>query len=75
MNNPSEWGASGGPGKKPQGTGGPSGPGKGSAGTSMPNPTGQVSGAIREGAREVKDKPRMSPRAPRTLRPRPGKNW
>ena len=52
MNNPSEWGASGGPGKKPQGTGRP---GKGPSGTSMPNLSGQVSGAVREGAREVKE--------------------
>ncbi len=56
MNNPSEWGATGGPSKKPQGTGGPDGPGKGSSGTSMPNLSGQVSGAGREGAREVKER-------------------
>jgi hypothetical protein len=55
MNNPSEWGTSGGPGKKPQGMGGASAPGKGASGTSMPNPSSQVSGAVREGAREVKE--------------------
>ena len=49
MSNPSEWAPSGGPGKKPQVT---EGPGKGS---SMPNLGGQVSSAVREGAREVKD--------------------
>jgi hypothetical protein len=52
MSNPSEWGASGGPGTKQQGT---QGPGKGSSGASMPNLSGQVSSAIREGAREVKE--------------------
>jgi hypothetical protein len=49
MSNTSEWGASGGPGKKPQGTGGTTG------GTSMTDLSGQVSGAIREGAREMKE--------------------
>ena len=52
MSNTSEWGASGGPGKKPQGTGGTS---KGPGGTSMADLSGQVSGAIREGAREIKE--------------------
>ena len=52
MSNTSEWGASGGPGKKPQGTGGTS---KGPGGTSMADLSGQVSGAIREGAREMKE--------------------
>jgi hypothetical protein len=52
MSNTSEWGASGGPGKKPQGTGGTS---KGPGGTSMADLSGQVSDAIREGAREMKE--------------------
>ncbi len=52
MSNPSERGASGGPGTRPQGT---DAPGNGSGETAMPNSSGQVSGAIREGAGEVKD--------------------
>jgi hypothetical protein len=52
MSNTSEWGASDGPGKKPQGTGGTS---KGPGGTSMADLSGQVSDAIREGAREMKE--------------------
>jgi hypothetical protein len=46
MTNTSEWGASGGVGKKPAGTAG--------SGTSAADLSGQVSGAAREGAREVK---------------------
>jgi hypothetical protein len=52
MSNTSEWGASGGPGKKPQGPGATS---KSPGGTSMADLSGQVSGAIREGAREMKE--------------------
>jgi hypothetical protein len=55
MSNSSEWGASGGPGNKPARESAPSGPGKGSSVTSMPNQSSQVSGAIREGAREVRE--------------------
>jgi hypothetical protein len=47
-----EWGASGGPGKKPQATGGMS---KGPGGTSMTDASGQLSSAVREGAREMKE--------------------
>jgi hypothetical protein len=52
MSNTSEWGASGGLGKKPQGAGGSD---KGHGATSMADLSGQVSGAVREGAREVKE--------------------
>jgi hypothetical protein len=52
MSNTSEWGASGGPGKRPQDTGGTS---KGPGGTSKADLSGQVSGAVREGAREMKE--------------------
>jgi len=52
MSNTSDWGASGQPRKNPQGT---SGTGKGPGGTSMADLSGQVSGAVREGAREIKE--------------------
>jgi len=52
MSNTSEWGASGGPGKKPQGPGATS---KNPGGTSMADLSDQVSGAVREGAREMKE--------------------
>jgi hypothetical protein len=57
MSNTSDWGASGGSGNKPQGSGGTStgGTSKGPGGTSMADLTGQVSGAIRDGAREMKE--------------------
>jgi hypothetical protein len=51
MTNTSEWGASGGVGKKPAGTAGSD---KSFSGTSAADLSGQVSGAAREGAREVK---------------------
>jgi hypothetical protein len=51
MNTTSDWGASGGSGKKSPGAGGTS---KGPSGTSMSSGVGQVSSAIREGAREIK---------------------
>ena len=52
MSNTSEWGATGGAGKTPQGTGRIE---RGLSGTSMTDLSGQVSGAIRESAREVKE--------------------
>jgi uncharacterized phage infection (PIP) family protein YhgE len=52
MSNPSEWGASGGPGKRPQGTGGS---GNSPSGTSTADLSRQGSSAVREGAREVKE--------------------
>ena len=52
MSNTSEWSASSGTGKKPQGPGTTS---RGSGGTLMPDLSGQVSGAVREGAREMKE--------------------
>jgi hypothetical protein len=51
MTNTSEWGASGGAGKKPAGTAGSD---RSFSGTSAADLSGQVSGAAREGAREVK---------------------
>ena len=51
MSNTSQWDASGAAGKKPEGT---ARTGKGSSATSM-NLSDQVSGAVREGAREVKE--------------------
>jgi hypothetical protein len=47
-----EWGAPGGPGKKSQATGGTS---KSPGGTPMADVSGQLSGAVREGAREIKE--------------------
>jgi hypothetical protein len=52
MSNTSDGGAAGGPGKNPQGTGGTS---KGPGGTSMADLSGKVSGAVHEGAREMKE--------------------
>jgi hypothetical protein len=52
MSNTSEWGATGGAGKTPQGTGRIE---RGLSGTSVTDLSGQVSGAIRESAREVKE--------------------
>ena len=52
MSNTSEWSASGGPGKKPQGGGTTS---KGPGGTSMADLNVQVSGAVKEGSREMKE--------------------
>jgi hypothetical protein len=52
MSNTSERGATGGAGKTPQGTGRIE---RGLSGTSMTDLSGQVSGAIRESAREVKE--------------------
>jgi hypothetical protein len=49
MSNTSDWGAAS--GKKPQGTGEPT---KGASSRSTANPSSQVSGAVREGARETK---------------------
>lgn len=50
MSNASDWGSSGGP-RKSQGT---SGTNTSSGGTSMAGLTSQVSGAVREGAQEIK---------------------
>jgi hypothetical protein len=52
MSNTSQWDAAGAAGKKPEGT---ARTGKGSSGTSMTDLSDQVSGAVREGAREVKE--------------------
>jgi len=52
MSNTSEWGAAGGAGKTRQGTGRIE---RDLSGTSMTDLSGQVSGAIRESAREVKE--------------------
>ena len=52
MSNTSEWDAAGGAGKTPQGTGRIE---RDLSGTSMTDLSGQVSGAIRESAREVKE--------------------
>jgi hypothetical protein len=53
MSNTSEWGASGGPGKKSQATSDSTG--KGSSETSMTDLSRQASGAVRESTREVKE--------------------
>src|SRR4029077_5840098 len=52
MSNTSQWDASGAAGRKPEGT---ARAGKGSSGTSMTDLSDQVSGAVREGACEVKE--------------------
>jgi len=52
MSNTSDWGASGGAGKKFQGTAGTN---KGPSGNSMAGVANQVSGAVRGDARELKD--------------------
>jgi hypothetical protein len=52
MSNTSEWGAAGGAGKTPQGTGRIE---RDLSGTSVTDLSGQVSGAIRESAREAKE--------------------